>query len=446
VFRPGIWSVGLTANLAGSSVPEFADGFVGGEATESLESSSEVIGRDEVGQVRFHLFLGVVEEAFDGGFFGGAVFLRWESGPRMILESLLHTQSVVHVRRRFCNFARKVPGEGERNQMAMFGQGQPFIYGVPSAWYISKGDMQTPSTPRNEDLTVSAAVGRLRAAVGEAWQDSSGDGLQCGDANAPVTGVAVAWSPGISVLQRAAAQGCNLLLVKDPLYWSEEAPGTRADRSPYRINEGSAGGTPWSVVEATPLYIYKKELVERLKLNVVRVAQNWDGPQAHALSGLLKALNWKEGESFVADEQAPNSKSSVVKVAPQTLIKLASYAKTRLGATSVRVLGDRDAKVSMVAVHPAYITVKAATRLGMEPNLDAVLSSEGCEWESVEYFEDWIDGGHGKGLIMLGLAVTSDTAAKEFAVWLQSVLGATKVEFLPAGDPFTPVHAGAVRV
>jgi putative NIF3 family GTP cyclohydrolase 1 type 2 len=306
--------------------------------------------------------------------------------------------------------------------------------------------MQLTSQSRNNALTVGDVVSKLRTADSLAWQDASWDGLQAGNANAQVTGIAVAWSPGISVLRKAAEQGCNLLLVKDPLYWSEEAPGLGTDRPPTRITEGSAGGTPWSAVEATSLYRYKKDLIERSRLNVVRVAQNWDGLRANALLGLLKALNWKEGESFIADEFAPNSRTSVVKIAPQTLIQLAEYAKAHLGAKSVRVLGDRDAKVSTVAIHPAYITVKAATRLGMVPNLDAVLSGEGCEWESFEYFEDWIDAGRGKGLIMLGLAVTSDTAAKEFSDWVHSVVNPTRVVYLPVGDPFTPAHAGALRV
>ena len=46
---------------------------------------------------------------------------------------------------------------------------------------------------------------------------------------------------------------------------------------------------------------------------------------------------------------------------------------------------------------------------------------------------------------MLGLAATSDTAAREVAAWVQKVLPSTKVEFLAAGDPFTPVYAGGLR-
>ena len=299
--------------------------------------------------------------------------------------------------------------------------------------------MERDSIAGNTGLTVADVLGKLRAAAGSAWQDAPWDGLQVGDPTAHVTGIAVAWSPAIDVLRKTAAQGCNLLLVKDPIYWSEhDAPGTDAERTPDRITEGSAGGTPWATVEATSLYRYKEDLIERSGLNIVRVAQNWDGDRANALRGLLKALDWKEGQTFVADDRAPHSKSSVVKAPPQTLLQLAEYAKAHLGAKSVRVLGDRNARVSTVAVHPAYITVKAATRLGIVPNLDVVLSGEGCEWESFEYFEDWIDAGHGKGLIMLGLAVTSDSAAREFASWVQGVMGSIKVAFLPIGDPFTP--------
>ena len=53
--------------------PEFANGFVGCEAAKGLESPGEVVGCDEVRQVRFELFVGVIEEAFDGCFLDGPV-------------------------------------------------------------------------------------------------------------------------------------------------------------------------------------------------------------------------------------------------------------------------------------------------------------------------------------------------------------------------------------
>jgi hypothetical protein len=45
--------------------PELAEVFVGGAALEGLESSSDVVGFEEVVQVRFELLVGVVEVALD---------------------------------------------------------------------------------------------------------------------------------------------------------------------------------------------------------------------------------------------------------------------------------------------------------------------------------------------------------------------------------------------
>jgi len=65
--------------------PEFADGFVGCEAAKGLESPGEVVGCDEVGQVRFELFVGVIEEAFDGSFLDGPVHpFDLSVGPGMV--------------------------------------------------------------------------------------------------------------------------------------------------------------------------------------------------------------------------------------------------------------------------------------------------------------------------------------------------------------------------
>jgi hypothetical protein len=65
--------------------PEFADGFEGCQAVKGLESASEVVGSDEVLQVRFELFVRVIEEAFDGGFLDGPVHpFDLSVGPGMV--------------------------------------------------------------------------------------------------------------------------------------------------------------------------------------------------------------------------------------------------------------------------------------------------------------------------------------------------------------------------
>jgi hypothetical protein len=53
--------------------PEFAEIFVGREALEGLESSGEVVGSEEVGQVRFELVMGAVEVSLDRSILDGPV-------------------------------------------------------------------------------------------------------------------------------------------------------------------------------------------------------------------------------------------------------------------------------------------------------------------------------------------------------------------------------------
>ena len=65
--------------------PEFAEVFVGREAFERLESSGEVVGSEEVCQVRFEVVMGVVEVSLDRSVLDGPVHaLDLPVGPRVV--------------------------------------------------------------------------------------------------------------------------------------------------------------------------------------------------------------------------------------------------------------------------------------------------------------------------------------------------------------------------
>lgn len=77
--------------------PEFAEVFVGREAFECFETSDEVVGFEEVGQVRFELVVGVVEVSLDGGVFDGSIHaLDLPVGPGVVGlgESVLDSMKV----------------------------------------------------------------------------------------------------------------------------------------------------------------------------------------------------------------------------------------------------------------------------------------------------------------------------------------------------------------
>ena len=298
----------------------------------------------------------------------------------------------------------------------------------------------------SSQLKVSDVVDRLRASSGSSWIDKPWDGLQAGSMDALVKGIAVVWSPGLDLLKQAVDKGCNLIIAKDPVYWyDKEDARPSVDSSSSRISEGAAGGTKWDLVEKSPAYGPKKDFIDSHQLNIYRISENWDGDSSRATEGLLHALGWKADSYITVESVNPHKKTAIVTVPQQDLISVAKGAKARLGGKSARMIGDTSAKVSKIAVHPSYLTIGAATKIGQTPGLDMILTGEACEWEAFVYTEDWITAGHGKGFLMLGLAVTSDTAATAVGEWVRKNVSDIKVEVLHVGDPFTPIMAGRLR-
>ena len=293
---------------------------------------------------------------------------------------------------------------------------------------------------------VSTVIERLRAAAAPTWKDQSWDGLQSGSLDAPVKGVAVAWAPTLDVLKQAVAHGSNLILTKDPNFWYEdETPRTSVDSSTSRVAEGMAAGSSKAVVIKTDLSAAKKKFIESNNLNIYRISENWYGKTSMASEGLLNALGWKASSSISAVAPYPEEKTAIVTLPAQPLLALSKSAKAKFACKSARLLGAPTAKIAKIAVHPGYLTIAAITEIAKVPNLDLILTGEACEWEAFVYAEDWINAGHGKGFLMLGLAVTSDAAASGVAAWVKKTLTGIPVESLHVGDPFQPVFAGRLR-
>src|SRR4030095_17251621 len=71
-------------------------------------------------------------------------------------------------------------------------------------------DAQAPS------LTARQVLERIKANIGVPWMDQTVDTFKDGDPDTRVTGIGVTMMATLDVLQRAAAQGSNLVIKHEP--------------------------------------------------------------------------------------------------------------------------------------------------------------------------------------------------------------------------------------
>ncbi len=95
--------------------PEFTEVFIGRQSFEGLESSGEVVGSEEVGQVSFELVMGVVEVALHRSVLDGPVHaLDLPVGPRVVglgeavFDSMHETEPIERMSAEACRWSLAV--------------------------------------------------------------------------------------------------------------------------------------------------------------------------------------------------------------------------------------------------------------------------------------------------------------------------------------------------
>ena len=162
---------------------------------------------------------------------------------------------------------------------------------------------------------------------------------------------------------------------------------------------------------------------------VMRFHDNWHARRPDGIrTGMLQLLAW---DKFRSDE------SPQVLVMPETsLAALASDARKRLHAKTIRVIGDPQLKVRRVAINPGYADLQGAVRNLARADVDVLVIGEAREWEGVSYAQDAITAGKPKGLIVLGHVLSEENGMNECARWLKTFVTEVPVEFVAAGEPF----------
>jgi putative NIF3 family GTP cyclohydrolase 1 type 2 len=260
-------------------------------------------------------------------------------------------------------------------------------------------------------ITAQQIIDRIKKEVGVPWRSETVDTFKAGDPNTPVTGVAVTMMATFDVLQRAAAEGKNLVITHEPTFYSH------------------LDGIADLEKQNDPVLAAKETFIREHHMVVWRFHDHWHLRQPDGIQlGMTKALGW---EKFQSAENA-----HLFTLPETTLADLAESLKKKLSIVVMRVVGDRSMKVTKIVLLPGAAGSQPQIKALERGDVEVLIIGEVPEWETVEYVDDANAAHQRKALIMLTHIPSEQAGMDECTKWLKTFVTEVPVEFVPARQPF----------
>ena len=263
--------------------------------------------------------------------------------------------------------------------------------------------------PSSHLLTAREVIARIEANLAVTLPADTVDTIKAGDPDTPITGIATTFIPTMAVLRKAVAHGENLIVTHEPSFYNHR------DESTLFTND--------------PVYLEKQAFLREHHVVLFRLHDGW---HLRKPDGINEAWIHKAGwEQFRKPGEEP-----FFTIPPTTLDALAQHLQTVFGARIVRVIGDPKMSVTEVAYRPGASGEEKHIRALEREGVEVLVAGEASEWETVEYVRDAMQQGRHKALILLGHDTSEEIGMDNCAEWLRTILPSTKIEFIPAGEPY----------
>jgi putative NIF3 family GTP cyclohydrolase 1 type 2 len=273
-----------------------------------------------------------------------------------------------------------------------------------------------PAMKQNKKPTARELVAAIQEHVGIPWQKETVDTFKAGNPDTPVTGIAVTMMATMDVLERAAANGQNLVITHEPTFYNH------LDR-------------PDGMDESDAVWQEKRAFLEKHGMVVWRFHDHWHRRKPDGiLAGMVHAMGWEKYQQ----EENPY----LFTMPERTVEALAAEVAKKLGSPVVRVVGERGMKVTRIAFSPGSAGFARETHALEMDNVEVLLVGETREWETVEYVADAVSEGKRKALIVIGHVPSEQAGMEECARWLKMFVKDVPIAFVPAKQPFWTVADG----
>jgi putative NIF3 family GTP cyclohydrolase 1 type 2 len=282
---------------------------------------------------------------------------------------------------------------------------------MTSILWLAAGFASCAFGQTTEGLTAAQVIARIQEHVGVEWRAETVDTIKSGDPSTKVTGIATTMFATFDVLQHAAKEGKNLVIAHEPTFYSHQ------DRT-----EALASAND-------PVWAAKEKFIRDHKMVVFRFHDHWHMRRPDGvMEGMVKALGWKQYQ----DAAMPSS----FRMPETTLEALAASMRTKLGATTMRVVGRRDMKVTRVALSPGAGGSAGHLRTLRRDEVEVLAIGEVPEWETIAYVADAVAQGKTKALILIGHTPSEQAGMENCAEWLKGFVKEVPVGYVAAAEPF----------
>lgn len=261
----------------------------------------------------------------------------------------------------------------------------------------------------NAPLTADVVIKRIIAATGATPPPNTVDTIKAGDPNTVVTGIATTFLDTYQVLEKAVADGKNLIITHEPTFYNHPDDMT--------------------VLGNDPVQAQKLAYIQQHHLVVWRFHDTWHLRQPDGiLEGVIEEFGWKADQS--------SDDPHLFKLPPTTVGQLAATLRAKAGSRLIRVVGDPAMPVTQVALLPGASGLTRQVKMLERDDVQVLVAGEAAEWETVEYARDASAQGRHKALILLGHEVSEEAGMQYCAQWLKGILPGVPIEFIKAGEPF----------
>lgn len=254
-------------------------------------------------------------------------------------------------------------------------------------------------------------------------REKTRDTVKCGDPGQECTGIAVSVYGSAEVIQKAARQGCNLLISHESIFFGDEF-------DPKGFLNNKALEQKQALLKQTGMVVYRDH--DRIHGMGGGPHQETRVRNDYIFYGIMKELGW---ENWV---QGDPMKPLWYKIPETTVRQLADFLMEKMNLNGIRVVGDLEADVSTVFFAEHCMGHGDQDKINQAVRADVIIPLEICDWTVSAYVRDAVTFGEHKAILEMGHFNTEELGMKYMMDWLPEAIGTSDIPmvYIPSGDAF----------